>query len=396
MKTLLVIIDGAADKSCAALHGKTPLSAAHKPNLDVLASRGYCGRIRIAKNIAPESDVGIMAILGFNPFKQHVGRGALEALGLGLIDFKSKNYLALRCNFATIDKTGKIIDRRVSRSLTDKEGKALAREIESKVKISEVKIKFIHTISHRAVLVFYAQSATSKKIQNTDPAYQVTKTGVANALSKFKPFIAHSLALDDKKESEFSAWLVNEFTIQAINVLRKSKVNIERKNKGLLAANCILSRDAEVKLLVPAKRYCGWSVLADMPLELGIAKYTGMKIVKCSTANYKKAALLALKLLGRGSVYVHFKKPDLFGHDGNTVEKKLEIQRIDSGFFSKVVKRVDLKRIRIVVCSDHATPCEIKSHSNDLVPFIDSKRKLNKERYDEFNKEKPINSWELL
>ena len=397
MKTLLVIIDGAADRPCAKLNGETPLSAANKLNLDVLASQGYCGRLRIARDIAPESDVGVMSVLGFNPFEKHVGRGALEALGLNLISNKSKNYLALRCNFATLNEnTGEIIDRRVSRSLTEKEGKALAKEIQSKVKIKGVKIKFIHTIGHRAVIVFFTKKKTSEKVQNSDPAYQVTSSGIANANAKFKPFIVHSLALSDSKESEYSAHLLNDFTIQAINVLRNSKINKNRKNKGLLPANCVLSRDADVQLLIAQKNYKEWSVLADMPLELGIAKFTGMKVVKCDTSNYKRTALLTTKLLRSGSAYVHFKKPDLFGHDNMPVEKMREIEQIDAGFFSHVLKNVDLKKVRIVVCSDHATPCEVEGHSNDLVPFIDTKRKSNNEVYSEFNLEKAIDAWELL
>ncbi len=394
---LFVIIDGAADRPHKLLNNGTPLSAGNTPNLKKIASKAHCGRLEIAGDIAPESDVGVMSLFGFNPFEKHVGRGALEALGIGPL---KGNWLALRCNFATLNDKGDLIDRRVGRNLRDDEAKALAKDIKEKVKLDKYYFDFVSTVGHRAVLVIYGRKPTdrfSKKIQNTDPGYQVTASGVANALSKFKPEISKSTPLDSSTEAKISADVLNEFTRKAIEVLKNSQANKTRIARGDLPGNCVVARDAEVNLPTPHKTYPAIKVLADMPLELGISKYLNMQVVPCKTANYPEAASKALDLLSKGnSVYVHFKNLDLFGHDGMPVEKMQELEKIDAGFFSQISLKVDITKVRIVVTSDHATPCEVQGHSSDLVPFLDTGRKPNSKPYNEFNDEKPIHAWELL
>ena len=116
MKKLLVILDGLGDRPNLQLNGKTPLEAARTPYLNSLAAQAKVGMLRIAGKIAPESDVGVFAVLGYDPFKYHVGRGALEAYGINA-GFRN-GMLGLRANFATTDAEGtKIFDRRVGRHL---------------------------------------------------------------------------------------------------------------------------------------------------------------------------------------------------------------------------------------------------------------------------------------
>ncbi|RLF92678.1 phosphoglycerate mutase, partial [Thermococci archaeon] len=111
MKLIYIVIDGLGDLPINELNGETPLGFAETPNLDELAGRGKLGLMyTVGKGIAPESDVAVISILGYDPSKYHVGRGPLEAFGAGL-DMKDGD-LALRCNFATLGANRRIIDRR--------------------------------------------------------------------------------------------------------------------------------------------------------------------------------------------------------------------------------------------------------------------------------------------
>ncbi|MFH0922554.1 MAG: phosphoglycerate mutase, partial [Candidatus Micrarchaeota archaeon] len=126
MKKLLVVLDGASDLPSPQLNGRTPLEAARKPNLDKLAAISKTGCAKIAGDLSPESDVGVFAVLGFDPYEFHVGRGALEAHGIGM-RFKN-GWLGIRANFATGDESGKkLFDRRVGRNLSTREAKLLEK-----------------------------------------------------------------------------------------------------------------------------------------------------------------------------------------------------------------------------------------------------------------------------
>jgi 2,3-bisphosphoglycerate-independent phosphoglycerate mutase len=124
-KILYVILDGLGDRPIAALGGRTPLEAAATPHLDRLAAAGQQGLVTtVGEGIAPESDVAVTAILGYDPTVYHAGRGPLEALGAGLA-FQSGD-LALRGNFATGGEGRKILDRRVGRNLASEDAHARA------------------------------------------------------------------------------------------------------------------------------------------------------------------------------------------------------------------------------------------------------------------------------
>ena len=147
---IFVVLDGIGDRENVALEGKTPLEAAKTPNLDQITQKsklGYCYTVK--KDIAPESDTAVISLLGYNPFKQYTGRGPLEALGAKIK--LNKGDLALRCNFGTLVE-GKLIDRRVGRSLTTQEASELSEELNKKIKLPH-KFIFKNTVGHRGVLV---------------------------------------------------------------------------------------------------------------------------------------------------------------------------------------------------------------------------------------------------
>ncbi len=369
MRTIFVILDGAADLPDKRLKNRTPFEAAKTPNLDYFAAKGKCGLLyTVGKNIAPESDVAVTALLGYDPKKYFTGRGPLEAYGAG---FKlEEDFLALRTNFATLKKNS-IVDRRVHRSLTTKEAKRLARTINRKVKLP-CRFKFKSTTEHRGVLVLYGKY--SPDISNVDPAYEKKGTfGVARHKKKFTVQKAKPL----NKKAEKTAEIINEFVRQSREILEKHPVNRKRKFK----ANAILPRDAGNKLPRFPKKH-GWEAVVGMPLEIGITKLAGMKIRKFKYPNitssdaYKhlydslekeiKESVKAVEK-SRKNLYIHFKETDIPGHDGLPKEKKRMIEIIDKKFFS--ILR-DMHDFKLIVTCDHNTPCKLKAHSSDPVPLL--------------------------
>ncbi len=360
MKLLLVVLDGAADRPCRVLNDKTPLDAALTKNLDNLTSESILWKARIAGRIAPESDVGVLSLLGISPFKKHYGRAIFEWLSTGK---KFENgWLAMRANFATIDEKGKILDRRAGRSLSRFEAKLLEREINA-IQVS-VPFKFIHTYGHRGVIAF--KGDFSKHIQNTDPAYQKTKQGISNAVQNPKLEIMRCTAIKKDEKTNRTAKIVNEFTQKVILALKNSTINVHRKKRFQLVANALLLRDGETK--IPTANYNNWTIVASMPLEIGIGKAFGMRVIKLPEGNYKRAAAVVNNAVKKRNVYVHLKGPDNYGHDGQPFGKKKSIEKIDREFFGSL--KIDWKKTRMIVTADHATPCNLKAHSNDAVPVL--------------------------
>ncbi|MBM4081211.1 MAG: phosphoglycerate mutase, partial [Planctomycetes bacterium] len=172
-KILYVVLDGLGDLPCRDLGGKTPLEAAETPQMDVLAKRGRLGLVHtVGEGIAPESDIGVISILGYDAMKYYTGRGPLETFAAGLT--VNDGDLAYRVNFATLGPNGEIVDRRVGRNLTQAEADELCKEVNAKVKLegAPATFEFKNTIGHRGVLVIRSlKGKLSSEVGNTDPAY---------------------------------------------------------------------------------------------------------------------------------------------------------------------------------------------------------------------------------
>ncbi|HYU92390.1 MAG TPA: phosphoglycerate mutase, partial [Actinomycetota bacterium] len=146
-RLLYVCLDGLGDDPVPALGDRTPLEAARTPFMDVLAAQGRTGTVvTVGPGIAPESDIAVFAILGYDPREEHPGRGVVEAVGAGM-DFRDGD-LAYRVNFATADWP-RIVDRRVGRDLTTDEARALAAEVNEKLKLPGATFELRSTVEHR-------------------------------------------------------------------------------------------------------------------------------------------------------------------------------------------------------------------------------------------------------
>jgi len=382
-KVLYIVLDGLGDLPNPLLNGKTPLEAASTPNLDNLARLGKTGLMyTVGKGIAPESDVAVISLLGYDAHKYYTGRGPLECYAAGI---KIKDgELALRVNFATLGEGRNIKDRRVGRNLTTEEAQALARSVNEKVKLTDAEFIFKSTIGHRGVLMIRSlKGRLSDRITNTDPAYDKHDVfGVAK--EKFENVVLDSrpeAGFESNPSAQAASGLLNEFTRKSTEVLNEDPVNRKRISEGKMPANLILSRDpgASLPKFPPFPKVWGmnFACFVEMPVEQGIALLTGMEIVDLpritgdSLQDYSIRADKAIESIKKyDGLYIHLKGPDEPAHDGDAEKKKRSIEDIDRYFFASLLPRIDLHTTIVAVTSDHSTPCILKAHSDDPVPLL--------------------------
>ncbi len=381
-KLLYVILDGLGDRPIPELDGRTPLEAADTPHLNRLVAQGRQGTvISVGKGIAPESDVAVMAILGYDPLRYHAGRGPLEALGAGL-PFKDGD-VALRGNFTTVGEGWEIVDRRVGRSLQAEEARELAAALNREMTLASSPARAVtqSTVGYRCAVVLYpTEGKLSANISNTDPAYARVQ-GLGVAKSDFANLVEECRALDDSPEAWMAAELVNEYTRKCREILDGHPVNQRRRERGQPPANLILLRDAGDHLPdAPSIRErfgIEFGCFVEMPVERGIAHLLQMAIIEVPPSAgdrepaYRQWAQRAIEEIKRHEgLYLHLKGPDEPGHDGDYEGKRDVITLIDRAFFGTLLPKIDMGETIIAVTADHATPCSLRGHSADPVPLL--------------------------
>jgi len=278
-KLLYVCLDGLGDDPVPELDDRTPLEAAPTPMLDALAARGKTGSVvTVGPGIAPESDIAVFAILGYDPKEEHPGRGVVEAVGVGM-DFRDGD-LAYRVNFATADWP-EILDRRVGRDLSSDESHALAEEVNGKLRLPSATFELQATVEHRGTLVIRTDDGTalSAEVTNTDPAYR-KEGSLGVALETFEPVVARCEPLEDSDAARRAAELTNTFVEGSARILDASEVNTRRREQGKMPGNVILTRDGgdHRPRLEPIQQRFGpsFGCFVEMPVERGIATLLGM------------------------------------------------------------------------------------------------------------------------
>ncbi len=380
-----VILDGLGDDPLPQLDGKTPLEAARTPNLDRLAREGLNGYVTtVGEGIAPESDIAVFSILGYDPHEHHTGRGPLESIGSGLT--VNNGDLAYRVNFATVEREGDryaILDRRVGRDLSSEEARQLADEVQAKVSLPGADFEFKATIGHRGCLVLRSHDGPlSAEVQNSDPAY-ARQGALGVALETFDNYVVTVGPIpgnEDDPRAQRASELTNAWLEGAYEVLEASEVNARRRAEGKLAGNFILTRDGgdHVPDLVPFAKKFGLQMgcFVEMPVELGIARLMDMGVVDAPAGipeaeQYEAWANLAVDAIeGFGGLYIHIKGPDVPAHDGDHEAKMANIALIDEVFFSILLDGIDLRRSVVAVTADHSTSCARKAHTDGPVPLV--------------------------
>ncbi len=319
MKIILIILDGLGDIPYKQLNNKTPLEYAKTPNLDFLAKNSKTGLLQPIRDIAPESGEAQFSILG-QSLKDYPGRGPLEALSKNI--HLKQNQIALRCNFAKIKNN----------KLTNLREKTPSKDIIKKLNQINKDIKIIPTIDYRAVMIV---NNAKLPITNTHPGYKDYK----NISMAITPILKKKTCKGHKQTAD----KINSFIKQTEEIL---------KDKTIL----IRGAGTKPKKIKPLKN---WSMIASMPVELGLAKLLDMKIIK-----RKNEIKQAIKT--NTNVYVQIKGPDTYSHKGDLKGKIEIIEQIDKQL--KPLKNI--KNTIICITSDHSTPCKLKRHSKHPVPLL--------------------------
>lgn len=381
MSLFLVIVDGAADRFIAEIGG-TPWEVAKTPALDGLVQRGTVGLVDVIPGIAPESDSGCMALLGFDPRKYYTGRGPLEGLGAGFLD-GAGHHVCFRCNFASWNPRDGTLNRRTSRNLTQGDLDTLVADLKQLVHLEApfaVSFDMVAYGAHRGLLSFHSESfELGGAVTNTDPLF-------ANAGPFGVPVGApRATALLSKPRSPseadaMTAVLVNQFVSKASAVLEAHPINQERRRLGLPPANLILVRDGgAVPPSMPSFRTTFGRTVSfhgQIPAERGLMRLLGGHYVDARAREHEPDegfyAKVATSLLADGAEVraVHLAKAaDEAGHDGDPKLKVKSLESFDRLFLGPLLERMGPKDM-IIVTSDHATPCALGIHSADPVPTV--------------------------
>jgi len=319
--------------------GPTELEAARTPNLDALARQGVQGLMDpIAPGISPGSGPGHLGLFGYDPVRNLIGRGALEATGVGFA--LGPNDVAVRCNFCTLDAAGIITDRRAGR-IPSEQSAPLAVKLRQ-VKIPNVEVFVEPVREHRFVVVFRSEGLGAN-VADTDPQ----RTGVP----PLDP-VAHD------EQSQWTAEVARQFVKQARELLAG-----EPKANGLTMRG--FSRRPELPMYEEVYGLKA-AAIAVYPMYKGLAQLVGMQVVGRPSTLEEEIDVLEQAWDDYDFFFVHFKYTDSRGEDGNFQAKVEMIEQFDS-----IVPRVTaLKPDVLVVTGDHSTPARLRSHSWHPVPTL--------------------------
>ena len=353
-KMIMLVIDGLGGLP---YNGKTELEQSRIPNLDKLASKSICGLADpISPGITPGSGPSHLALFGYDPIKYQIGRGILEALGIGL--HLAEGNLAARGNFATTDEKGVIVDRRAGRISTEK-NRALCDLLQHGIEeIEGVMITIRPGKEHRFVILFKGKKL-GDGLTDADPQ----KNG--------KPSIPAVATSDSAK---FSEKVVNRFIKKATQLLKSQ----EPANTVLLRGFSQIPKIPSMTELFKIQP----AAIAVYPMYKGIARLVGMDVLDAGEGIGNQVETLRDHFHQYDFFYVHIKGPDMFGEDGNFHGKVRAIEEVDE-FIPDIL---DLQPDVFVVTGDHSTPSILKSHSWHPNPIVLSSKFIRTdavERFDE-------------
>ena len=381
----LIILDGLGDRPHPETGGQSPVEAAATPNLDALAATGAMGTVSVlGPGVAPESDAGVLALLGYDPVSDSPGRGVLEALGVGVP--LAAGDVAFRTNFATFGGDQLVLDSRVGRSLGTGESKELAESLTRADLLAPeaIQAEVRATVGHRGVLWLHPRDGTSlsPEVSNSDPFYEKVG-GMGQARRVDTPRALEVRPLDGSTAARRTAEAANRYLERASALLAGHRVNARRALGGKPLANGLLLRNAGTAPAPgrPTPFAARWGMegtaITEMPVERGIARLLGLEdrfvgpMGADRDAALAERARLTREALDRTPfVFVHLKGPDEPGHDGRARDKMAVVELLDRSFFGPFLEGLDRSSVRIAVTADHSTPCILRGHSDDPVPLL--------------------------
>jgi 2,3-bisphosphoglycerate-independent phosphoglycerate mutase len=363
--TLFIILDGLADEPNPALGGKTPLEAAHAPNIRMLAGAGGQGQVQTGSDGAPETDEGLMALLGLgNAGAPRMGRGLLEALGLGLP--LPPGGVFFRGNLATVLDDGLLADRRAGRI---KAGQADLLAGLTDLRLSGGVTGSVFPGHEHRVVVQLKGPGLSEAVSDTDPGDEAAVQEVLRP----RP-------LDDSPEAGRTASALAELLDAVHERLDAHPLNAERRRRGLFVANCVITRGAASVGSHPAAPPAveRTALISGCRTALGVARAVGLQPATTPrmTGNLdtdlgSKFDAAADLLPERSFVAVHIKGTDIAGHDRKPLEKRDFISAVDAalGRFLEGYPEIS-QGLRVVISADHGTSSLTGHHMSEPVPLL--------------------------
>jgi len=383
MKYIIILGDGMSDRPVESLGGKTPLMVADIPAMDSLCARGRCGKfITVPSDMTPGSAVANLAVLGYNPAEVFQGRGVLEAASMG-VELNSDD-LAMRCNLICIEG-GKIKNHsagHISTAESHELIEALNRELGSEMMVFHPGVSYRH---------LFVMKGGSSAISCTPP-HDVPGADFSAVMIR-----------GSAPEGEETASILNRLVLNSQAILEKHPVNMKRISQGKDPANSVWfwspGHKPAMKTLTELYGIRG-AVISAVDLVKGLGIYAGMDVIEVEGAtglydtNYEGKAQAAVDALKAGYdfVYLHVEASDEAGHEGNVDLKIKTIEYLDS----RIVKFISMETekmkepVSIAVTPDHGTPCQVRTHVHDPVPFLiyhPGEKPDSVQRYDEVSTE---------
>ena len=319
--------------------GKTELEAARTPNLDQLARRGIQGgSIPVLPGISPGSGPGHLGLFGYDPLQYVIGRGALEATGIGF-ELQAGD-VAVRCNFCTLDGSGNISDRRAGRIASEESAQLVDKLRQVKVRGLEV---FVEPVKEHRFVVVFRGSGLAGNVKDTDPQ--------AVSVPPLDP-------QPEDEQSRKTAQAAAQFLEQSRKILAgQPKANF-------LTMRGFASRpDLPTYEDVYGLRAC---CIAVYPMYKGLASLVGMKISGKAHTLDEQMSVLEKVYKNYDFFFIHYKYSDSTGEDGNFEAKVKKIEELDAA----IPRIVKLNPTVLIVTGDHSTPSFLKSHSWHPVPTL--------------------------
>jgi 2,3-bisphosphoglycerate-independent phosphoglycerate mutase len=344
-KLALIVLDGVGDIATAEQHFMTPLEAARTPNLDALVrSGGAQGRmIPAAPGITPGSGPGHLGLFGYDPLEFEVGRGVIEALGLGM-ELKAGD-VAARANFCTLDAQGLVTDRRAGRIATEICEELCAKLAKQIKQVGDVEVIIRAGKEHRFVVVFRGKGLEGP-ISSTDP----NREGLP--LATAKPEDPKSAA--QKK----TAKAINDFYQLALPVIAAHP-----KANGFLMRGIAHQPDIP---LFETRYQLKAAAIAVYPMYKGLAQLVGMTKIEGPQTIAEQFERYLAEYDRYDYFFIHYKYTDKYGEDGNFAAKTKAIEDLDAALPIFLRKRPDV----LAITGDHSTPCALKGHSWHPQPVL--------------------------
>lgn len=364
MKHIIILGDGMADWRIKSLGDKTLLQYAKTPYMDMLAKMGRTGMLKtVADGFHPGSEVANMSVMGYDLPKVYEGRGALEAASIG-VDLK-EGEMAMRCNLVCIE--GDILKNHSSGHISTEEADVLIRYLQEN--LGSEYVHFYTGVAYRHLLVI---KGGNKNIDCTPP-HDVP-------LQPFRPLMVKA----QLPEAEETARLINELILKSQELLKNHPLNRKRMAEGKDPANSIWPwspgyrpKMKPLSVIFPVIKK--GSVISAVDLINGIGYYAGLRRIQVEGAtglyntNYENKVAAALEALKTDDfVYLHIEASDEAGHEGDIELKQQTIENLDSRAVGPIYEVVKdwMEPVAIAVLPDHPTPCELRTHTNEPIPFL--------------------------